>query len=248
MTMTHFAVQSYCFRGFKTNQQVADAVVQIGLRAVELCAVHVNFDQPDAFDDVIGLYRAAGIDIVSIGVEKGSTDEAALRRRFDFARRAGCKVISVSFPEDATDANYRLVEKLCAEYDINAALHNHGGPHWQGSAGAIGRLFDRTNQRIGLCLDTAWALDAREDPVAMVERFADRLYSVHVKDFIFDRAGKPEDVIVGEGNLDLPAFFAALDKHNFRGRGPVILEYEGDIDNPVPALTECVSAMRQIDA
>ena len=244
--MSDFAVQSYCFRGFKTHEQVIDAVKQIGLAAIELCAVHVDFSDPATFDDVIGRYSKAGIAIVSIGVESGTTDEAALRNRFDFAVRAECKVMSIAFPADATNTNYRLMENLSAEYDVLTALHNHGGRHWQGSADAISRLFDRTNDRIGLCLDTAWALDSHEDPIAMAERFADRLYSVHVKDFIFDRAGKPEDVVVGEGNLDLPALFATLTRHNPRGRGPVILEYEGDIDNPAPALTDCVAAMRRV--
>jgi len=244
--MSDFAVQSYCFRGFKTNQQVIDAVKQIGLAAVELCAVHVDFNDPATFDNVIGRYRNAGIDIVSIGVQVGSTDEAVLRNNFDFAVCAGCQVMSIAFPSNTTDANYRLMQKLSSEYNVPSALHNHGGRDWQGSADAVQRLFDRTNDRIGLCLDTAWALDAHEDPIAMADRFAQRLYSVHVKDFIFDRAGKPKDVVVGTGNLDLPAFFTTLKKHNFRG--PVILEYEGDIDNPVPALTDCVAAMRQLSA
>ena len=70
------------------------------------------------------------------------------------------------------------------------------------------------------------------------------LCGVHVKDFVFDRAARPEDVVVGTGNLDLPAFQQKLTEVGFTG--PAILEYEGDVDDPVPALTECVAAIRGI--
>ena len=46
------------------------------------------------------------------------------------------------------------------------------------SATLVAQVFASTSPRIGLCLDTAWALDAHEDPVAMAGKFADRLYGV----------------------------------------------------------------------
>jgi sugar phosphate isomerase/epimerase len=242
--MSDFAVQSYCFRGFDDNAVVAKMTRDIGVDGIELYNKHGKFNDQTAADEVIETYRAAGVSIVSVGVEAVTTDEAALRKRFEFMKKAGSKVMSVAFPIDATDANCRLLEKLCGEYDVVAGLHNHGGKHWQGSGDAIQRLFDRTSERVGLCLDTAWALDAGEDPVAMVERFAGRLYSVHVKDFIFDRARKHQDVVVGTGNLDMTKLFAMLKKINFRG--PRVLEYEADVDNPTPALTKCIQAMRAI--
>jgi sugar phosphate isomerase/epimerase len=114
-------------------------------------------------------------------------------------------------------------------------IHNHGGPHWLGCARTLQWVFDQTSERIGLCLDTAWALDSREDPVAMAERFGSRLHGVHIKDFVFDRARQPEDVIVGTGNLDLPGLLKTMDAVGFSGA--VVLEYEGDVENPVPALS-----------
>ena len=236
------AVQSYCYRGFADNAKVAQLVKECGLGAIELCGVHVDFDDESSFDQVIDTYTQAGVGIVGAGVENVSRDEAAMRKRFEFVRKSGAKVLNIAFPGDATEANYRLAERLCDEYDVNGTLHNHGSRHWQGSAEAIDRLFGRTSERIGLCLDTAWALDCREDPTAMAEKFADRLYSVHIKDFVFDRAATPEDVVVGTGNLDLLAFMQMLAKVGFDG--PAILEYEGDVDAPVPALTKCVEAIR----
>jgi sugar phosphate isomerase/epimerase len=105
-------------------------------------------------------------------------------------------------------------------------------------------VFKTTSPRIGLCLDTAWALDSGEDPVKMTREFGGRLYGLHVKDFVFDRAGKPEDVIVGTGNLDLSGLVEACREVDFNGYA--VLEYEGDVENPVPAVRKCVEAVRSV--
>jgi sugar phosphate isomerase/epimerase len=238
------AVQSYCFRGFKANSEVVEKVKAIGLASIELCGVHVDFANESTFDDIIGLYCKAGVKICSIGVQGFSGKAEVERKWFEFAKRAGATTISATFALDAAPNCYRVAEKLADEYNINLAIHNHGGRHWLGSAEMLNSVFKQTSARIGLMLDTAWALHSHEDPVAWVEKFGGRLYGVHVKDFTFDRAGKHQDVVVGTGNLDMPKLFAAMKKVNFSGN--LILEYEGDVNDPVPALKECVAAVRAI--
>lgn len=237
------AVQSYCFRGFKDNQMVAEKAKECGLSAIELCAVHVDFSNEEKFQDVIDLYRRADIRICSIGVQTFSGKEAVERKWFEFAKLAGASTVSASFTVDSVPGCYRVAEKLAEEYNVAVAIHNHGGRHWLGSAQMLGYVLRQTTPRIGLMLDTGWALDAHEDPVAMCEKFGDRLYGLHLKDFVFDRAGKPQDVILGTGNLNIPGLFAALKKRDFRGS--LIIEYEGDVRNPVPALRDCVLAIRK---
>jgi sugar phosphate isomerase/epimerase len=106
----------------------------------------------------------------------------------------------------------------------------------------LSRVFSDTNSRIGLCIDTAWALDAKQNPIDMAGKFSDRLYGAHIKDFIFDRARQSEDVVVGTGNLDLPAFVKLANASSTMKS--CVLEYEGDVENPVPALQKCVEAVR----
>lgn len=57
-------------------------------------------------------------------------------------------------------------------------------------------------------------------------------------DFVFDRAGRQSDVVIREGNLDLPKLCALLEAND--RTASVVIEYEGDIENPVPSLTQCV--------
>jgi len=235
-------VQSYTFRHFKQNGEVIEKIKACGLKAVELCGVHANFQDRTTFAGVIKTYRDAGVEIVSMGVIRFANDEKTERNCLEFAKAAGCRYVAVDFalntmPECLADA-----EKLAEEYDVKLAIHNHGGRHWLGSSAIIERVFGKCGKRIGLCLDTAWCLDSGEDPVKLVGQFGERLYGLHIKDFVFDRARKPKDVVVGTGNLDLAKLNEALKKVNFGGYA--VLEYEGDVENPAPAVTECVKAVR----
>lgn len=238
--MSDLSIQSYCFRNTKENAKVAEMVNELGLSGIELCAVHVDFADESKFDEVIGAYKNAGVNIVSIGVEEFADNEESERKLCEFARLAGARLISATFAIDKVPDAYRTAERLAEEYDLRLAIHNHGGQHWLGCTDVLDHVFKNTNERIGLCLDTAWALHSHADPVKMADRFKERLYSVHAKDFVFDRAGTHKDVVVGTGNLDLPALVEVM-------RGvPMIIEYEGDPDNPLPALKECVAAIRGI--
>ena len=243
MDIRDLGVQSYCFRAFKPNEQVVALVKQCGLAKIELCGVHVDFNDEASFDRVIETYRRGGVDVASIGAQRFANDEKVEARFCEFVKRAGGTVITADFVLEAVPACYRTAEKLAEQYDLKIAIHNHGGRHWLGSATMLRHVLANTSERIGLCLDTAWALDSHEDPLKLAEMFAKRLYAVHLKDFVFDRAGKPEDVVVGQGNLALGRFLGLLREIGFSG--PLLLEYEGDVDNPVPALQACVAAVEK---
>lgn len=237
------SVQSYCFRGTKDNAAVAGMVKSCGLAAVEVSGVHADFKAPATFAGVVRTYREAGVAIVSAGVNTISGDEAKDRPLFEFTHAAGARCMSVNFNLDGLAASLAMAERLAAEYDVRLGIHNHGGRHWLGSSQALRWVFAQSGPRVGLCLDTAWALDSGEDPVKMIEEFGPRLHLLHLKDFVFDRARKPEDVVVGTGNLPLAAVAAALAKVGFAGEA--VLEYEGDVANPVPSVSACVKAIRK---
>jgi sugar phosphate isomerase/epimerase len=235
-------VQSYCLRGIKNADAVAEAVHECGLRRIELCAVHADFARPDKFAELTEAYASSGVSVVSIGVNRVEADEKKARLLFDCARAAGLDRMSVDFPLEGIDEACRIADELSEEYGIVLGIHNHGGRHWLGSSTALRWVFAKTSDRIGLSLDTAWAIDSREDPVAMVKEFGDRLHLVHLKDFLFDPDRTPRDVIVGTGNLRLRELDVALSEVGFDGEA--ILEYEGDVSDPIPALVQCVEEIR----
>jgi len=87
-------------------------------------------------------------------------------------------------------------------------------------------------------------MQAGEDPIKTADRFADRLYGVHIKDFTFLPTGKGEDVVVGTGNLNLPELMKIV-TGKARSCKCVTLEYERDVQNPGPKLKECVDQVRK---
>ncbi len=242
MGKSPLSVQSYCFRNFKDNAETARMVREIGLKGIEVCVVHCDFNDESAHQPCLDAYAAAGVRIVSTGVNGLSTREAN-KPFFEFAKKAGTKVMSVNFNLDENiDETLKTADAMAEEYDLKLGIHNHGGYHWLGNKDALAWVFGKTSPRIGLCLDTAWSLDARMPPLEMITQFANRLYTLHLKDFIFHRDRKQEDVVVGTGNIDLPAMQKVLLDCGFSGES--VIEYEGDVDDPVPALKECVTKIK----
>jgi inosose dehydratase len=119
--------------------------------------VHVDFSNTDSFSEVIKTYTDAGVSIVSIGVNGMKGDEETERLYFEFLKAADAKFMSVSFDVSSVPQSYRVAERLAEEYDVFLGIHNHGGRHWLGSTEMLRQVFAATNERIGFCIDTAWA-------------------------------------------------------------------------------------------
>ena len=239
-----FGVQSYCFREFKDNADVASKVREIGLDKVEICAVHANFNQPSAFKDVVKTYNDAGVSIISLGVET-FTGKPEERNAFECASIAGAKHISVHFQIATFETAIKQAQKFSDEFGVKVGIHCHGGYQFGGSPDVLDHLIKLGSPQVGLVIDTAWCLQIgpwQGKPVEWAKRYAGHIYGIHFKDFVFERNAQWKDTVVGQGNLDLPAFISALDENGFDGMA--VIEYEADASNPVPALKNCVQAMR----
>jgi inosose dehydratase len=239
--LKNLAVQSYCFRNFKSVPDLIAKIRAVGLSRTELCGVHVDFNDESSFEGVLSQFKMAGIQIASIGVQEFHNDPSE-EKWFRFAKSAGAKLISCTADISTIPGSLILATALADKYDLLLGIHNHGGYDWLGNSTILAHVMRHASPRIGLCLDTAWCLQAGEDPVKWAERFHDRLYGVHIKDFVFDRAGKWSDVVVGRGNLKLKEILKLASSAT--KMAAMTLEYEGDPNNPVPALKECIAAIQ----
>jgi sugar phosphate isomerase/epimerase len=240
----NFGVQSYCFREFKDNAVVAGKVRDLGLDRIELCGVHADFENPTAVPKIVEIYRQAGVSIVSIGVQTFDGNENE-KKWFECAAAAGAKHISCHFRVNTFLRAIPQVRRWSREFGIRVGIHCHGGYMFGGQPDVLDYLLDLGGPEIGLCIDTAWAMQigpGRGNPVEWAKKYSGRIYGIHFKDFVFEPNGQWKDVIVGHGNLDLPAFTAALREGGFNGMA--VIEYEGDVENPDPALKRCIESMR----
>ena len=236
------SIQSWCFRTWDQHDQLIAATKECGLDCIEQGQRFIDPLINEKYMDVVKQYRENGLTISGYGVLKFNTDAELSRKWFEFAQAIGISSIVADFSLGEELETAALLEPLCEEFDVDIAIHNHGRRHHLGAPYALDRVFAQTSTNIGLCLDTAWMLDSGCDPVDIAQKYSNRLYGVHVKDFIFDRAGKSEDTIVGQGNLRLDDLVKLLADQGYGGY--LTLEYEGDIEDPLPASKRCVEEMK----
>lgn len=243
----NFGVQSFCFRNFKDNAQVAQYVKEIGLNKIEVCAIHADFEDVDGFKETVKTYNDAGVEVISIGVQTFDNNEAVERKWFECAQAAGAKHISAHFKIGTYQEAVKTVQKLSDEFGIRVGIHCHGGYMFGGSADVLEHLINLGGPQIGLCIDTAWCMQTGPNhgkPIDWVKKFAGKIYGVHYKDFTFNSDASWNDVIVGTGTLNLPEFVKALNDNGFDGMS--VIEYEADVEAPVASLTKCVQSMRKV--
>lgn len=230
-------IQSFCYRNY-SNEGIAEELKKIDVGALEICQRHVDATNADQVEEVLKLYQTAGIKLTSFGINPYTADEAVVRPLFEFAKKAGIKLLGAN-----PDPNsYELLERLCEEYDVRLAIHNHGiKDEKHGTIENLQAILSKTSDRIGLCIDTGWMIDAGQDPIAAARQFGDRVYGIHFKDFSYDQDGNRKEAILGEGKLDLSGLMTALKEIGFNGYGTI--EYEGSPDNPTPNIKKCVDAI-----
>ena len=150
------AVQTYCFRNFK-NAEVAQMVRKCGLSKVELIdgGIHADFDKPEQFDEIISIYRNAGVSLCSFFGETLTDNAEQVRKNLAFGKAAGANVMTCDFDINTAPACFQKAGAIADEQGMRLAIHNHGGFHWLGNSQALEWVFNNSPETVGLCLDTA---------------------------------------------------------------------------------------------
>jgi sugar phosphate isomerase/epimerase len=233
---------SYTFRSFP-RAKVIEFMKQLRLNALNAKDVkdHLPMD-PAAEAAALADYTAAGIQLHAMGtVAFTKNDEADVRSKFEYAKRAGVRVIVAGDPEIET---LPLIEKMVKEYDIRFALHNHGPEdkifH---SPLDVLKAVGHMDPRMGCCIDVGHCERAGVDPVQAIHTVGPRLFNMHVKD-LTDFTSRESQVAVGEGKIPFRGIFQALIATGYKGF--VDLEYEIHGDDPMPGVTESFAYMRGV--
>ena len=115
---------SYTFRNFPRAQMIG-FMKQLNVSDLNAKDIkdHLPTD-PAQEDAAIAEYAAASIPLHAVGAIYFPKDEDAdIRAKFEYAKRAGVRVIVAG---DPTPATLPRVERFVKEYDIRLAIHNHG--------------------------------------------------------------------------------------------------------------------------
>jgi sugar phosphate isomerase/epimerase len=231
---------SYTFRDFR-RVQVIGFLKQ--LNVLELNAKDVKDHLPaDTQEEAAGLaeYAAAGIKLHAAGTIYFPKDEDAdIRSKFEYCKRAGIAVIVAGDPAPET---LPRVEKFVKEYDIRFAIHNHGPEDklWHSPLDVL-KAVGSMDRRIGYCIDVGHTARAGTDVVQAIHAAGPRLFNVHMKD-LTDFQSKDSQVPVGDGIMPVKRIFEALIAVKYKGF--VDLEYEIHPDEPMPGVISSFAYMR----
>jgi sugar phosphate isomerase/epimerase len=238
----HLGLATYTFRNF-TRAQMIGFLKQLNIKDLNVKDVkdHLPMD-PAEESKALADYAAAGIKLHAAGaIYFRNNEDADIRAKFEYCKRAG---ISVIVAGDPTPETLPRIEKFVKEFDIRIAIHNHGPEDklWPSPLDVL-KSIKGTDQRIGCCIDVGHTVRAGTDLVQAIREVGPRLFNVHMKD-LTDFKSKESQVAVGEGIMPVREMFAALIAINYNGF--VDLEYEIHADDPMPGVIGSFAYMRGV--
>ena len=244
--------QAYSFNRF-TFEEAVDKNVSLGLHYIEMYpGQKLSEAAPDLKTDqsMSGEIRKAvkqrlkdsGVKLVNYGVCGLSNDEPACRKTFEFAKDMGIETL-VSEPKfEALD----LIEKLCDEYEINLAIHNHPEPSVYWNYETVLKHCKGRSKRIGACADTGHWMRSGINPLAAIKALEGRIISFHFKDLNkYGRQGS-HDVPWGTGEADVKALLAEI--HRQKLEAVFSIEYEHNWLESLPEIAESVAYFDKVAA
>jgi sugar phosphate isomerase/epimerase len=250
------AIHAYTFRKFSIFECI-DKTAALGLKYMSLSGsvsldgsnslTTVQLSDKDA-DAIRTAAAAKGIKLVNIGVVQLPPDEAKSRKVFEFAKKMGIDTL-VAEPEPAA---LDTVEKLCKEYNIKVAIHDHPRPSHYWNPDTVLEAVKGRTPLMGACADTGHWLRSGLDPVECLKKLEGRVICLHFKDLVPDQppsetaapakkksqARAMHDVPWGTGVGNVKAQMAELKRQGFHGA--FCVEYEYHWENSMPEIAECV--------
>ena len=244
--------------------QVLDEIVEAGYSGTELGPYgYLPFDIPKLRDALESRQLALISAFTIFNFTEGLADETVYRQALETVQilaAMGCEYVVLSDTlfvienrarragrirqEDALDSaqwdraakNVDAFAKIIfEEYGMKSVVHPHVGGYLEADF-EIDALLERTNpDHVGLCFDMAHIAYGGGDPVAVLDRWRDRTWYLHIKECdsrvrssVIEREGDYFDGVVagvfpalGKGTIDWQGIRQILEEMNYVGWGTV---------------------------
>ena len=248
----HLGVQIYSFKEY-TFYEGLDKTAALGITWIEGYPGQIlSRENPDIkFDhhlpaeyreQVKAQLRSRGLKLINYGVVGLSNNESECRDVFDFAKDMGIKTIVSEPPDDAWD----LIDRLCQEYDINVAIHNHPNPSHYWNPDKVLEVSKGRSKYIGACADIGHWMRSGINPLEALKKLEGRLISLHFGDLNEFGNKEAHDVPWGTGVGELESILQELHRQGFKG--VFSAEYEYHWTTSVPELQESFKFFDKIAA
>ncbi|MCC9134850.1 sugar phosphate isomerase/epimerase family protein [Pontibacter silvestris] len=227
------------------DRQAVKEISSLGFKGIQLRsnALKEFGDKPEELHKLLAQHRLE-LAMFSSGNANINTgdDEAVIQQHVDHARfvkALGGQYIQVtnsSRPKEGTPSTADLqqygrllneIGKRTSEIGILTAYHNH--MHQLGETPEeVDVIIENSNEQyVKLLLDVAHYHQGGGDPAQAIQKYKGRLKALHLKDVrpVPEEGPKAYKFVeLGQGEVDLPAVFDALQQINFQGWGIVELD------------------------
>jgi inosose dehydratase len=150
-------------------------------------------------------------------------------------------------------------EKVATEFGLDLVFHPHVATYVE-TPEECELFYDATSHtNVGLCLDTGHCVYGHGDSVKEAEKYKNKLRFVHIKDCdvkVLDQARRDKwtfeeaiehkvFTVIGQGNIDFPAFFRTLVKNGYSGWSVV----EQDVKfgaTPIPPADSIAASLKYL--
>jgi len=243
--------QAYSFNRFSFFEAV-DKTASLGLKYIEAYpGQRMSKDRAEGIGEKLSAddrkivkqkLADSGVKLVNFGVCDLSKNETDSRKVFDFAKDMGVETI-VSEPDEAA---MEMLDKLCGEYGINIAIHDHPQPSHYWNPDILLAAVKGRSKRIGACADTGHWVRSGLKPLECLKKLEGRIISFHFKDLVSDPKEGYHDVPWGTGVCDVKGMLAEIHRQGIKA--VFSIEYEHHWDNSLPEIAQCVAYFDKIAA
>lgn len=215
---------------------------RVGIRYVALKDVHLKLTSTTEERTAMRKkFSDSGVEIIGCGVIYLKNDEDVIRRAFEYARDIGAGTAVIGCNRETVPA----VSKVIRDFDLRAAIHNHGPQDKLGANSPIEVMewLKDADKKIGFCMDVGHTFRCGVDPAAIAAKYASRLYDIHNKD-LNEATVNAKGVPLGRGVVDVAGLLKTLVKTKYAHH--VALEYEVGKVDPVPGIVESIAYTRGV--
>jgi len=187
---------------------------------------------------ILDRLKEKGVKMIAYGVVTPNTD-ADWRQLFEFGKAMGIQ----TFTSEPAEKDIPLVSKLCDEYKINVAIHNHPNPSHYWNPDIVLAAIKGQSNRIGACADIGHWIRSGLDPIECLKKLEGHVIHSHMKDLNEKNNKAAHDVPWGTGISKIDAIITEFKRQDFKGM--ISVEYEYNWFNSAPDVAASVVYFRE---
>lgn len=223
------------------DKQAISDISSLGLRGIQLRANSYK-DYKDKADELKDLLKKSNLQLamfssgnVNINPQEEKSQLETHLNHARFVKSLGGKAIQLtndSRPKDRLPTTDELkrqaklmneIGRRTADVGVQAVYHNHMHQLGETPEEVDMILQSCDPKHVKFLLDIAHYWQGGGDPAKAARQYKDMIYALHIKDVKRPHPKNPDDpksyqfVELGQGNMDLGAFFKALNETKFKG-------------------------------